>query len=115
MTRLARHGFDRVLSVVDSDTPFGPCRVSNELGHRRGFPVKLTVEEINEILDNHGEVWAMDGRSSRWCGSGDHAEEWPCQTYRLALTASRLIKVIAALDIQNADDRYYATNDAALE
>lgn len=40
MNMLTRHGFDRDATfVIELDAPFGPCRVSSELGNRRGFVV----------------------------------------------------------------------------
>lgn len=49
MNTLTRHGFDRVtLTVLDSVAPSGPCRVSSELGNRRGFSVPCQITNCSK-------------------------------------------------------------------
>src|SRR3990167_8622095 len=44
MTVLTRHGLDRAaFLVVDSAAPSGPCRVSRELGNRKGVSVSYLI------------------------------------------------------------------------
>lgn len=56
MTVLTRHGFDRSpILVVDSNAPFGPCRVSNDFGTRRGFS-ESAIQERRRQAELPAEV-----------------------------------------------------------
>jgi len=78
---LTRHGFDRDATfVIELDAPFGPCRVSSELGNRRGFVVgykhRATPDErFWRKVDKTGECWLwtasrLKGYGTFWVGPG---------------------------------------------